>query len=451
MDGPVDPKKSEATAQGSADPTAPGAVIIGAGVLGCSIALELARRGYRPVVVDKGQAAGGGSTSSSSAIIRFHYSTADAVALAWESAQHWLHWEDALGLVDPAGMARFLQTGILVLEQPDAPSTKSFNLFDQAKVPYRILDTEELAEMFPAIDVGRHQPPKPVDDPKFWDEPHGTLRGYITPDAGFVDDPALAAHNLMIAAEAVGATFRFRSEVVGVHSVDGVVQSVELATGEILSAPIVVNAAGPHSSHINQLAGAMRDSVLTTRPLRQEVHVVPAPADFVIENGGMAVSDTDLGTYFKPNPGGTLTVGGVEPECDPLIWIEDADEFDPNPTVGVWEAQTLRLARRLPEVGLPNRPVGLAAVYDVSTDWLPIYDRTEIDGFYVAIGTSGNQFKNAPMVGPLMGELIEAVQNGRDHDHDPLVITGPKTGLPINVGSFSRLRTPQNTTNSVLG
>ena len=54
--------------------------------MGCSIALELARRGHRPVVLDKGPGAGAGSTSASSAIIRFNYSTPDAVKLAWESA-----------------------------------------------------------------------------------------------------------------------------------------------------------------------------------------------------------------------------------------------------------------------------------------------------------------------------------------------------------------------------
>ena len=117
----------------------------------------------------------------------------------------------------------------------------------------------------------------------------------------------------------------------------------------------------------------------------------------------------------------------------------------------MWEAQTLRAARRLPELGVPSRPVGLAAVYDVSTDWLPIYDRTAVDGFYVAIGTSGNQFKNAPMVGPLMGELIDQCESGRDHDRHPVQMLGPYTGLTIDLGRFSRLRTPQNTTNSVLG
>ena len=41
----------------------------------------------------------------------------------------------------------------------------------------------------------------------------------------------------------------------------------------------------------------------------------------------------------------------------------------------------------------------MTGLYDVSRRLVPIYDRTGVDGFYVAIGTSGNQFKNAPVVG----------------------------------------------------
>ena len=54
--------------------------------------------------------------------------------------------------------------------------------------------------------------------------------------------------------------------------------------------------------------------------------------------------------------------------------------------------------------------------YDRSDDWIPIYDRTDLDGFYVAIGTSGNQFKNAGVAGFMMAELIEAVAKARAHD-----------------------------------
>jgi sarcosine oxidase subunit beta len=76
----------------------------------------------------------------------------------------------------------------------------------------------------------------------------------------------------------------------------------------------------------------------------------------------------------------------------------------------------------------------------VSDDWIPIYDRTDLDGFYVAIGSSGNQFKNAPVAGYCMAELIEAVEGGHDHDTDPLVVTGVYTGLEMDMGFYRRNR-----------
>ena len=76
----------------------------------------------------------------------------------------------------------------------------------------------------------------------------------------------------------------------------------------------------------------------------------------------------------------------------------------------------------MPSVTLPNRPVGLAGVYDVTDDWIPIYDKTSLAGYYVAIGTSGNQFKNAPVIGSLMHALIADWRDGGDHDVDSGVL-----------------------------
>ena len=179
--------------------------------------------------------------------------------------------------------------------------------------------------------------------------------------------------------------------------------------------------------------------------------MLPAPHGFSIDDGGIIVTDADLGTYFRPHLGGTLIAGGVEPECDALEWVDDPDSYNDMPTAEVWAAQTTRVARRLPDIGVPIRPTGVAALYDVSSDWVPIYDRSDVDGFYLAIGTSGNQFKNAPMVGPIMAEIIAACEAGRDHDVDPVLVSCPLTGNVIDAGHFSRTRPVHSTTNSVLG
>ena len=75
-------------------------IIIGAGVVGASIALELQRSGRSVTVIDKGESVGGGSTSASSALIRFYYSTRSGVVAAWESFHRWNAWEDHLGYVN---------------------------------------------------------------------------------------------------------------------------------------------------------------------------------------------------------------------------------------------------------------------------------------------------------------------------------------------------------------
>ena len=90
-------------------------------------------------------------------------------------------------------------------------------------------------------------------------------------------------------------------------------------------------------------------------------------------------------------------------------------------------------------------------MYDASDDWVPIYDRSSLHGFFMACGTSGNQFKNAPMAGLFLRAIVDATMEGHDHDAEPVQFRGDRTGLEINLGAFSRRRNPAVTTNSVMG
>ena len=70
----------------------------------------------------------------------------------------------------------------------------------------------------------------------------------------------------------------------------------------------------------------------------------------------------------------------------------------------------------------------------------------------MAIGTSGNQFKNAPVAGKLMAALIEYCENGGDHDRDPLSFPLQHIGRVVNAGFYSRKRTINKESSfSVLG
>ena len=92
------------------------AIIIGSGIIGCSIAFELSKKGWKTLNVDKLQSAGQGSTANTCAVIRVHYSTLDGTAVAYEGYQYWNNWANYLGVEDPNGFAKFFQTGVLVFE-----------------------------------------------------------------------------------------------------------------------------------------------------------------------------------------------------------------------------------------------------------------------------------------------------------------------------------------------
>ncbi|GAA3131015.1 NAD(P)/FAD-dependent oxidoreductase [Streptomyces echinatus] len=432
--------------QADTPPSGADAVVVGAGVIGAAVALELARTGRRVVVVDKSSGVGHGSTSASSAIIRFNYSTWDGVATAWESGHCWARWAEHLGTVRGPGLAAFRRTGAVLLDAPGSGTAEAVALFERAGVPYERWDAATLRRRIPGIDTGRYGPPRSLLDDAFFSGPEGELGALFTPDAGFVDDPRLAAQNLADAAARIGVRFLFRRAVVGVLRGGDRVAGVRLADGTTITAPVVVNAAGPWSGGFNRTAGVGAEFTVGVRPLRQEVHQVAAPdhradaaAPEVYAAGIPVVADVDLGTYLRPG-GGHLLVGSTEPACDPKEWLDDPDLCNPHPTPSRFDTQVTRAARRFPLLRVPNRPTGIAGVYDAADDWSPIYDRTDLAGFYVAMGTSGNQFKNAPLAGRFLAALVDHVEAGHDHDRDPLRYTGAHTGVVIDVGAFSRKR-----------
>jgi sarcosine oxidase subunit beta len=417
------------------------AVIIGAGIIGANLGFEMSKAGYRTLNIDKLPAAGYGSTANSCAIVRTHYSTWSGVAMAYEGFHFWKDWANYLEVEDERGVAGFVQCGGVFVGDDERYTKKVLPLFDEIGIEYEVWDADALADRLPGIDTGEHAPPKRPEDDEFWEDPPRQITSVVhSPIAGYITDPQLATHNLQRAAEAKGGEFRFNTEVTGIRVEDGRVAGVELADGSLVLAPIVVNVAGPHSFVINEMAGVADSMNIKTRALRHEVHHVPAPAGLDFEKDGMLVGDDDLGTYFRPEVGNHILVGSQDPECDPQIWVQDPDEFERAITEDQWRAQVLRLARRLPTLGVPSEKKGVVDLYDVSDDWIPIYDKTDLPGFYVAIGTSGNQFKNSHIAAYCLTRLIQAVEAGHDHDADPVKVKMPYTGLEMDMGVFSRNR-----------
>ncbi|HET7119741.1 MAG TPA: FAD-dependent oxidoreductase [Solirubrobacterales bacterium] len=417
------------------------AIVVGSGIIGAAIAFELAKRGYRTLNLDRLPAAGYGPTSNSCAIVRAYYSSWEGVAMAHESFGYWEDWEGYLGVADDFGTARYRRCGSLLLKSAGKHHEKAVAHYDRLGVPYEDWDAAEVRRRHPYLDLGEFWPPRRPEEPGFHEPPSGELPGAIfNPGAGYVDDPQLATHNLQRAAEAAGGRFEFRAEVTAIEVEGERVAGVTLADGRRLEAPVVVNVAGPHSDHVNRLAGVAAEMRIRTRALRHEVHYVPAPAGVDFEGAGCVLSDGDQGIYIRPTTANHILVGSEDPECDPRVWVEDPGDYDRTVSEEQWNAQVFRLAKRIPSLRIPNARKGVVDLYDVSDDWMPIYDRSGLDGFYMAVGTSGNQFKNAPVAGLLMAELIDRVENGHDHDADPVRIGCRYTGVELDAGFYSRLR-----------
>jgi sarcosine oxidase, subunit beta len=416
-------------------------VVVGAGIIGCAIAFELSKRGYRTLNVDRLPAAGYGPTSNSCAIVRLHYSSLQGVAMAWESYFHWEHWQEYLGVVDDFGTARFVDTGVILLKSATGHHQKSLEHYNELGIPYEDWDAGELERRCPLYDVGAFYPPKALDDPAFNAPPKEKLPGAIfTPQAGFVVDGLLSSHNVQRAAEAAGGEFLFRAEVMAIRRDGERVRGVTLDDGTEINASVVVNVAGPHSELVNRLAGIGDEMAVKTRALRHEVHHVPAPPGVDYGATGIMTSDGDLGIYFRPEGDNHILVGSEDPPCDGRMWVDDPSVYNREVTRKQWERQVLRLARRIPSLPIPHERKGVVDLYDVSDDWIPIYDCSSLPGYYMAIGSSGNQFKTAPVAGKLMATLIERVEAGHDHDEEPVTMACDYIDFEVDAGFYSRRR-----------
>lgn len=427
-------------------------IIIGAGVIGTPIAYELTKMGYKTLNVDKLHDAGEGSTAGSCAIVRAHYSTEDGVATAYEGMKYWLDWENYLDHVeDEKGLARFMNTGSILIKSQGHDWRKVKKHYEAVGVQHEDWDNTKIIEMVPVINMMEYWPVRRPEDPEFFNEPAKELEGALfCPEGGYVNDPALSVHNIMRAAEQKGAEFMFKVEVVEIRTENNRVKGITLKDGTRIDADFVVNCGGPHSYKINQMAeGVYEGCNIKTKALRHEVMHCPSPEGYDYLNDGYHTSDGDIACYYRPEVGNMFLIGSEDPKCDPQEWV-DPDEFyagkggyerNNQQTKEQWKAQCYRLGRRVQSLQVPEQPRGVVDLYDVSDDWIPVYDKSDLDGFYMAIGTSGNQYKNAPVVGRMVAELIDAVEKGLDHDKEPFQYEFKYLeGRKFNMGFYSRKR-----------
>ena len=450
--------------------SSPDAVVIGAGIVGCSTALALARKGMSVTVVDSKTGAGDGTTSYSSGCLRVFYTVPSAAHLAWESYQFFNSWRDQLQLDSSRQSMNLRETGGILLDTPACRPMLDVvrQTMKDLHIPVVELDKKAAQDRCALMgwDISRLYQPQRLSDPDFAKPlSHGEVAGACYfPTTAYVSDPRVATQDLSVAAQKIGVKFLFSQNATGIlldrggDRVGGIGFTASSPVTKIAS-PIVVNCAGPHSSIVNKMAFASNPSQLNdmkvwTRALRSEVAIVDAPPGIDYDRHGVMCGDFDLGIYSRPEFGNRILIGGIEPACDPLEWIDDDPDHIDTSLGDQWEHHVHRCAIRIPHLQIPSasKRRGVVSTYDCTPDWSPIIDKSKLHGYFMNIGTSGNCFKSAPIMGDMMADVIAHVMNGGLHDSvEPMQYACKLTGGTIDTKCFSRLRNIHKGPSNVLG
>lgn len=394
-------------------------IIVGAGIIGLSIAWQVARRSALKVaVLDKGTGVGEGSTGASSAVCRFRYSLDETVALARDGIGAYQHWREFTGLQQPR--AAFNREGVLWLPGDDRHwADQQHRRMAALGINTEVLDARDMRERFPAVNPCSLAPDLEAGEAHECDD---SVRAFLEVDGGYMD-PVSAAQDLVEACRGADVDVRFQCPVREVLLAGGRVSGVVLGNGERLAAPLMVNAAGPWCRHLYEAAGIGVGWDL--KPVRIQMLHRDRPAALA---GHIPVMvDMAGGIYLRTqNRGQQLIVGSVLEEDEREV-VADPDDFLRVPDAQFEQEKLHLLHHRLPDLPYRGQLTGYCGLYTVNRDDMhPILGPTRLDGFWVANGFSGHGFKLAPAIGSLLAQAL----TGKRSDFD--------TAVPLSFLSIDR-------------
>ena len=339
--------------------------------MGASTAYHLARRGCTDVVlVEKQPFFGLGATGKCAGGIRYQFSTAINIRLSQLSLPMLDRFEDELGQAIDLRRCGYLF--LLTNETDVAAFQQNVALQHSLGVPTQWLTGDEVRHMVPQLAAG------------------DVLAGTFHASDGLADPNGVVAGYINQARQ-LGVRALADSEVIEIETEGGRVKAVVLENGR-LPCEVIVNAAGPWSAVVSQMAGVLlpvqpiRRQMLTTTPLPD----LPANFPFVI--------DFAQSLYFHREGEGLLT--GMSNPQQPPGFDESVDEE--------WELVHLEAAMaRLPLLAQASRTAHWAGLYEVTPDAHPIISRVpQLEGYVVVTGFSGHGFMHGPIAGLLTAEII---------------------------------------------
>lgn len=352
-------------------------VVIGGGIIGTSIAYNLAKRGAGKVLLLEKYFIAAGATGKSSAIVRQHYSHPITARMAAKSLEIFRNFDDVVG-----GECGYRNVGFLV--SADAASypglKRNVEMMQRLGIKTTILSPAEIKELVPQFNTA------------------DIVAGAYEPEGGYCDG-ALTANAYANAAKRLGAVVRTRTGVKRILHQSGRVTGVETEQGEVIAAPVVVNSAGGNAMKLARELGME----LPVVNIRHPICTFRRPSDFAKPHP--VYGDFINQIYFRPEGEMLTIVGTISHEhCEHNI---DPDNYYQGVEPEMIARISERLIRRVPAMADALSIGGYSGFYDVSQDEYFILDKVPgVEGAYVTSGMSGHGFKHGPVIGEMMADFI---------------------------------------------
>ena len=354
-------------------------VVIGAGVIGSSVAFHLSKLGAKNVLVLDRGTIGAGTTSQSSGILRTHYSVKENVELARKSWHVFNNFADYLG--DDEASCGLVKCGYMIVASEGdklEPLRASLDQQKEQGIPLELLDTRQARELMPIAQF---------DD--------AALIGY-EPEAGFAD-AYLVATSFARAARRAGVTVKENVNVKQVLIENGKVVGVSTDIGEFKTSMVI----STQNIWTPELAG-WTDRALPIMPERHAVLALECDAARYAFTMPVFKDLASPGMLYYRSYGGNqmLVSEGIVGEKLNTAEVEQGDiPMDYIVDVGA------QVAERFPAYETAGIASSWTGVYDVTPDWNPVLGKLPgIEGLVVGYGFSGHGFKLSPTVGLVLAQ-----------------------------------------------
>lgn len=363
------------------------AIIIGGGIIGAATAFYLARENFGQILLlEKEPLLGAGATSKAAGGIRAQFSTKVNVEMSMLSEEIFADFEKETGF-----KAHYDRVGYMFLLQSEAELARfraSYEMQRSLGLDVVLLEPSEIGKYAPHVSLDGIRAASFCPDDGLGD-PHEFLTGYEK------------------AARKLGVEFEFDTEVTAINVEQGKITGVKTNRGNV-SAPLVINCAGPYAGVIGKMAGV----ILPVQPVKRQI-VTTGALDFVKTSFPMVV-DVKTGLYCHKESQGML-LGWADPSVKPSFDIS----LDPDYTDHILEIALERIPQ-LEQAEVGNEWTGL---YEVTPDHHAIIGwEPAVKGMFHITGFSGHGFMHAPAAGRVSSEII----------------TGQKPSLDISAFSPTR-------------